>query len=215
MRIGVDEAGKGPVLGSMFAAAVRAAPERLPDGVGDSKAIAPARRETLAATIRDRADAVAVAEIPVERIDDPATDMNALTVEAHAEVLEAVGTAESHCLLDAGDTDAGRFARRVAEAADAACSVAARHGADAEDSLVGAASIVAKVARDAHVAALAGDYADDHGDLGSGYPSDPATRAFLRSYVEATGDLPTCARASWQTCEDLLAAAEQAALGDF
>ncbi len=224
MRIGVDEAGKGPVLGSMFAAAVRADAAALPEGVGDSKTIAPARREALAAEIRSCADAVAVAEVPVERIDDPETDMNTLTVDAHAQALAGVVTeiaGDLACLVDAGDTDAGRFGRRVAEgaqrngAAASAVTVEARHGADEDDALVGAASIVAKVARDAHVEALAADYDERHGDLGSGYPSDPATREFLRGYVEATGELPNCARASWQTCADLLAAAEQADLEDF
>ncbi|MUV90133.1 ribonuclease HII, partial [Halapricum sp. CBA1109] len=49
MRFGVDEAGKGPVLGSMFAAAVRADPADLPADVGDSKTIDAERREELAA----------------------------------------------------------------------------------------------------------------------------------------------------------------------
>jgi ribonuclease HII len=76
---------------------------------------------------------------------------------------------------------------------------------------VGAASIIAKVARDAHVAELA----DEYGDVGSGYPSDPTTRTFLADYVDSHGELPPCARRSWSTCDDVLAAAEQATLGDF
>ncbi|MFC6757159.1 MULTISPECIES: ribonuclease HII [Haloarcula] len=211
MRFGVDEAGKGPVLGSMFAAAVRAEPDALPDGVGDSKGIAPATRERLDGDIRAGADAVAVAEIPVARIDDPETDMNTLTVAAHAEALSGVATDGLAGLVDAGDTDAERFGRRVADRVDATLSLTAKHGADETDPLVGAASILAKVARDSHVERLA----DAHGDVGSGYPSDPTTRAFLADYVERHGELPECARSSWSTCEDVLAAAEQSSLGDF
>ena len=74
MQFGVDEAGKGPVIGSMFAAAVRADPSALPDDVGDSKSIARSRREELATRIRDVADGVGVAAIPVECIDDPETE---------------------------------------------------------------------------------------------------------------------------------------------
>ena len=211
MRFGVDEAGKGPVLGSMFAAAVRADPERLPEDVGDSKGIAPARREELAAAIRERADAVGVAEIPVTRIDDPETDMNTLTVAAHAGALSAVARDGLSGCVDAGDTDAERFGRRVADRVEADLAVVAEHGADETDPLVGAASIIAKVERDTHVDALA----DEYGDVGSGYPSDPTTREFLASYVAAHDQLPACARSSWSTCEDVLAAAQQSTLGEF
>jgi ribonuclease HII len=157
--------------------------------------------------------------------------MNSLTVAAHAEALGGVlgrddATPAADCLLDAGDTDADRFAERVLERLDGEGSTAdhpttsgprvdARHQADEDDPLVGAASIVAKVARDAHVEDLAAAVDARFGDLGSGYPSDPTTREFLRSYVDATGELPDCARESWQTCADLLAAAEQSALADF
>ncbi len=210
-RFGVDEAGKGPVLGSMFAAAVRAPPAALPEGIDDSKRIAPSRRERLAATVRERG-AVAVAEVPVERIDDPATDMNTLTVAAHAEALSGVASEGLAGTVDAGDVDADRFGRRVAERVDADLDLAAAHGADGTDPLVGAASVVAKVTRDAHVADLAERY---DAEVGSGYPSDPATRAFLRSYVERERELPACARRSWSTCEDLLSAAEQSSLAEF
>ncbi|AJF26075.1 ribonuclease HII [Haloarcula sp. CBA1115] len=211
MRFGVDEAGKGPVLGSMFAAAVRADPAALPDGVGDSKDIRPERRERLAGDIRESADAVGIAEIPVERIDADGTDMNTLTVDGQAEALSAVARDGLSGTVDAGDTDAARFGRRVADAVDTDVAVTAEHGADETDPLVGAASIVAKVTRDAHVA----DLAEEYGDVGSGYPSDPTTRAFLADYVDRHGELPACARRSWSTCDDVLAAAEQASLGDF
>ncbi|PSP49828.1 ribonuclease HII [Halobacteriales archaeon QH_1_68_42] len=223
-EFGVDEAGKGPVLGSMFAAAVVADPAELPGDVGDSKGIPPERREELAAEIREVAAAVGVAEIPVERIDDEATDMNSLTVAAQAEALSVAmadidsgdvdGTLSGY--VDAGDTNAVRFERRVSEGVadrldDASPDVRAEHGADETYPVVGAASIVAKVERDAHVAALAAE----HGDVGSGYPSDPATREFLEGYVAEHGDLPSCARASWKTSQDALAAATQSSLGEF
>ncbi|MDT3437106.1 ribonuclease HII [Haloarcula sp. 1CSR25-25] len=211
MQFGVDEAGKGPVLGSMFAAAVRADPAALPDGIGDSKDIRPERRERLAGEIRESADAVGVAEIPVERIDADGTDMNTLTVDAQAAALSEVARDGLSGTVDAGDTDAARFGRRVADAVGADVTVRAEHGADETDPVVGAASIIAKVARDAHVA----DLAQEYGDVGSGYPSDSTTRAFLAEYVDRHGELPACARRSWSTCDDVLTAASQATLGDF
>jgi ribonuclease HII len=211
MRVGVDEAGKGPVLGSMFAAAVRADPGDLPAGVADSKSLSPERREELARGIREAADAVAVAEVPVGRIDDPEANMNALTVAAHAEALAGAAGEGDGAYVDAGDTDAVRFERNVGEAVPFALDVRAEHGADETYPVVSAASVVAKVERDAHVVSLAGEY----GEVGSGYPGDPATREFLRAYVADHGRLPACARESWQTSRDVLAAAEQSSLSEF
>ncbi|WP_458188044.1 ribonuclease HII [Haladaptatus sp. NG-WS-4] len=210
---GADEAGKGPVLGSMFAAAVAVDdPATLPQGIDDSKNLTPERREELTATIRGNdAVRVGVAEITSERIDHPETDMNSLTVAAHAEAISQVATDGTAGIVDAGDTSESRFARRVTEGVEATVEITAEHGADESHAIVGAASIVAKVERDAHVARLA----EKHGSVGSGYPSDPKTRRFLREYVEVHGDVPDCARASWQTSKDVLAAREQSALDQF
>lgn len=211
-RVGVDEAGKGPVLGPMVAAAVRAPPDALPDGVDDSKRLAPERREELAARLRaTEAVAVGAATVGVERIDAPGTDMNGLTVTAQAEAVSAVARSGDRVHADAGDVDAARFGRRVADAVGEAVEVVAEHGADESRPAVAAASVVAKVERDRRVAALAAEY----GDVGSGYPSDPTTRRFLREYVRDHGTLPACARTTWSTCDDLLAAAEQSALSEF
>jgi len=211
MRFGVDEAGKGPVVGSMFAAAVRGPAHELPSGIDDSKRLTPERREELDRAIRAAEGvSVGVAEIPVSRIDGD-EDMNTLTVAAQAEALSQVVDAGDGGILDAGDTSAERFAQRVRDYLPVEVELRAEHRADETYLLVGAASIVAKVARDAHVAALA----DEYGEVGSGYPSDPATREFLAAYVEEHGGLPGCARRSWSTCEDVLAAAEQSALGEF
>lgn len=211
MQVGVDEAGKGPVLGSMFAAAVRADPSQLPDGIADSKQLTPARRETLASQIRASADEVAVGEITVREIDEPETDMNSLTVRAQARALQGVDCNEATIITDAGDTNAGRFGQRLARQVAGSLDITAEHGADDEYTIVGAASIIAKVKRDAHVEGLA----ERFGDIGSGYPSDPSTRRFLADYVDQHGELPPCARTSWQTSQDVLASAEQSSLGEF
>ncbi|MFW6317363.1 MAG: ribonuclease HII, partial [Halorubrum sp.] len=128
----------------------------------------------------------------------------------------------------AGDTSEERFAERlarfVAEGGESESSgetrrlpsvdVTAAHGADGDDPVVGAASVVAKTVRDAAMCEIDAAY-PAYDDLGSGYPSDPATRAFLADYVGDHGRLPDCARASWSTCEDALGAAEQSALDEF
>jgi ribonuclease HII len=218
---GVDEAGKGPVLGSMFAAAVAVeSASVLPGDVGDSKGIAPSRREAMAAELRaDDRVGVGIAEVPPDRIDDPGTDMNTLTVAVQAEAIGELATTDAGPsvgdgtpgVVDAGDVDAERFGRRVADRLGFDPEIEAAHGADEDSPIVGAASVVAKVARDAHVEGIAAEY----GEFGSGYPSDDRTREFLRRYVDEHGELPPFARSSWSTCEDVLAAAEQSNLSEF
>lgn len=215
MRVGADEAGKGPVLGPMVAAAVRADPTALPDDVDDSKRVAESRREAIDRELRMADDvAVGVGIVEPAEIDSPETDMNTLTVLAQARALAAVAEDGDSVVVDAGDTSESRFRDRVTEAvADRGvdADVVAEHGADETFPIVSAASIVAKVARDARIAALT----DEFGDVGSGYPSDPTTRDFLATYVDDNGDLPSCARRSWSTCDDVLAANEQSSLGEF
>jgi len=217
-RIGVDEAGKGPVLGPMIAAAVRADADDLPDGIADSKRLSAVKRESLAETLRATAGVdVGVGVVTVEEIDAPETDMNRLTVAAQVRAITAVADDGDRAIVDAGDVSESRFGRRVREGVASGgvdITVTAEHGADDSYRLAAAASVVAKVERDSRMAAVATDYSEI-GPVGSGYPSDPTTRAFLADFVDRHGDLPACARRSWSTCEDVLAAAEQAALGDF
>jgi ribonuclease HII len=209
--VGVDEAGKGPVLGPMVCAAVRAPPGAL-SGAGDSKTLSPDRRNRVAARLHDDDRvAVGVEVVGVDRIDDPATDMNGLTLSGQAAAVRAVVQAGDRVVADAADVDAERFGRRLADAVGDGVRVVAEHRADEARPIVGAASVVAKVERNRRVAALEATY----GDVGSGYPSDPTTRAFLREYLRDNGCVPACARSSWSTCADLLAAAEQSALDEF
>lgn len=198
----------------MFTAAVAADPADLPGDVADSKTLGQTTRRRIEEALRsDPEIEVAVAEIPVDRIDDPASNMTELTAIAHADALSGLDVALDgiQILCDGADTDANRFARRVKDHIDEDVVLEARHGADGSDRLVGAASVVAKVAREGHVAALEAEY----GTVGSGYPSDSRTRSFLAEYLEEHGTLPPCARESWSTSADLRTAAEQQQLSEF
>lgn len=215
--VGVDEAGKGPVLGSMFAAAVRWPTDRDPHrSVADSKQLSPELRQSIAADLEtDDRVAIQIAEVPVSRIDAHDTDMNTLTRGAHAAALSAVAQSGDVVRCDAADVDAERFGQRLQTALQADgvddLDIRAEHRADEHHPVVGAASIIAKVARDTHVDDLAAEY----GDIGSGYPSDPATRSFLANYISQHGELPDCARRSWATSRKALAAADQHGLNEF
>jgi len=198
--IGVDEAGKGAVVGSMFVSAVEFDADF---AVPDSKRLTPEERERLAETVLDSCEA-AVIEVTPEEIDGYVADegMNDLMVEAHGRALEALGSS-GEVIADASDVSAERFARRLRDRTGDGYDVSAEHGADEQYDAVGAASVVAKVERDAHVARY---------DAGSGYPGDPAAVEFLR---DSAPDYPECVRESWSTAERVAREKSQSSFEDF
>lgn len=200
-RFGVDEAGRGPVFGPMVVAAVACNVATLPKGVRDSKQVSPSRRRALANTLRDQEDiSIATTCVSPAEIDAEEMNMTDLTVTAFVEVIDALEPTDCGGMVDACDTDTDRFERRIDSQLETPVTLEAKHGADDSDPVVGAASIIAKVERDERIAALAEEY----GDIGSGYPSDPTTREFLTDYVEQHGEVPPFARTSWSTCQDAL-----------
>lgn len=216
-RVGVDEAGRGPVLGDLFVAAVAIpteSPARLPDAIDDSKTISAEVRRSLVTTLE--ADPIVKTTVQVvtrETIDTNPGDLNELELRAFGDAIEAIVPSEQSatCIVDAPDVCPDRVENNLESRLADKIDITARHGADAAVPVTGAASLVAKQARESHVAELAETY----GAVGSGYPSDPTTRAFLATYVEEHGALPGCARRSWQTAQDVLAAAEQETLTEF
>ena len=204
--LGADEAGKGPVIGSMFVAGVVIDEDRLFDlaalGVKDSKLLAPTRREALAIRIEKIALDRYVLEVRPEVIDElrKIMSMNEIMVRSFSKVLENLSA--DRAILDAADVKAERFARRVKEVSKTSMEVVAEHRADRNHPVVAAASILAKVRRDRSVREIEKAVGRE---IGSGYPSDPATIRFLESWVEEHGDLPSVARQSWKTAERIKA----------
>jgi ribonuclease HII len=213
MLCGVDEAGKGAVIGPLVVAAVGCRRKRdLADlGVRDSKALSPSRREELAAAIRENGFPVAVLVVPAGDIDAGRgfSTMNTIVARSHARVINDL---RPHiAVVDACDVIAARYGKAVSEHLDFPCRVVSRHHADEDHPAVSAASIVAKVERDRAVAALSAEF----GDMGSGYPSDQATTEFLWAWIRDRGRPPPFARRSWETVRVLVSRREQSHLGDF
>jgi len=109
------------------------------------------------------------------------------------------GTIPGAMWVDAADVKPERFGERIRNLLSIRMVVNASHKADATFTVVGAASILAKVTRDRLVCELAKQY----GDIGSGYPSDPKTRAFLKRYYQDHGKFPPIARTEWKTLQQL------------
>ena len=200
MICGVDEAGKGSVLGPMVVAAVgcRATEDLAALPIRDSKVLRPKQREALY-EILFRDFSIAIVTIDAAGIDDARSrmSMNECVAELHAEAL--TGLRPEYAYLDACDVNAERYGRTVAAHLDFPCVIVAEHRADARHKIVGAASVIAKVTRDRAIREIGEQY----GKVGSGYPSDPVTIEFLRGYIREYGNPPPCARRSWKTVANL------------
>ena len=131
---GVDEAGRGPLAGPVVAAAVILDPARPIPGLGDSKLLSPQRREALDAEIRARAAGWAIARVDVDVID--AINILEATMQAMREAVAGLDPAPERVLVDGN------------RCPDLSCPVRAIVGGDASVAAIGAASILAKVARD-------------------------------------------------------------------
>ena len=200
MICGVDEAGKGSVLGPMVVAAVgcRATEDLAALPIRDSKVLRPKQREALY-EILFRDFSIAIVTIDAAGIDDVRSrmSMNECVAELHAEAL--TGLRPEYAYVDACDVNAERYGRTVAAHLDFPCVIVAEHRADARHKIVGAASVIAKVTRDRAIREIGEQY----GKVGSGYPSDPVTIEFLRGYIREYGSPPPCARRSWKTVTNL------------
>jgi ribonuclease HII len=209
---GVDEAGKGSVLGPMVVAGIGVfSEERLADlGVKDSKLLSPKERERLYVQIRRRCK-VATVTINAQEIDAIRTEMtmNACVARAHAQVITKL--APSCAYVDACDVNCFRYAEMVKAHLPSSCEIVSEHHADEKFMVVSAASIVAKVVRDRAITRLAKKY----GEIGSGYPSDPVTIQWLTGYIREHPSPPPIARMSWKTVSALVAKKTQRSLHDF
>jgi len=209
---GVDEAGKGSVLGPMVVAGVaaRSANVIADLGVKDSKQLSPADRERLFPLIKKRCR-IATVVIPAEEIDAIRREMtmNACVARAHAQVIEKLAPATAY--VDACDVNPFRYAETVKSHLDIACEIVSEHHADDTYPIVSAASIIAKVTRDREITKLSKKY----GEIGSGYPSDPVTIVYLSTYIDEHHIPPPIARKSWKTVSAMLAEKSQSSLSAF
>jgi len=201
---GVDEAGRGPVIGPMIVAGVLVEESSIcrfeQVGVTDSKRLTPQRRMKLFQCVLDVAKGVVFLEVSPSEIDEAIRSgigLNELEACRMAEVIDKLQPDVAY--LDAVDPHPDKFKGRVRKYLICNTRLVAEHKADEKYVVVGAASIVAKVVRDAKIEEL-----KTHGDVGSGYPQDPRTIAFLRCWVKEKGCLPPFTRQTWKTARRIL-----------
>lgn len=213
MICGVDEAGRGPVLGPLVVAGVAVesdVPLRALN-VRDSKKLSPERREALAPEI-EKISKHHVLVVPAKDIDVMRAEMSLNEFEARlfASVIEVLRPETAY--VDAVDVDEIEFKRAILRELSHDVEVVSQHNADELFPVVSAASILAKVRRDSEVRTIEADVGEP---IGSGYPSDPITIAFLEKWIKEKGSLPPHTRASWDTAKRLLAEARVRKIDEF
>ena len=198
MILGIDEAGRGPVIGPLVIAGVMVDEEGLKRliglGVKDSKKLSPLQRNELYQGIIGFA-ATHVVKIQAKELDRLMVrkGLNEIEAKHFAEIIEK--TAPIKAYVDAADVSPRNFELMIRGHLKALPALVVEHKADERYPVVSAASIVAKVERDREISALHKIY----GDFGSGYPSDPKTNAFLNTCFQKNRSFPECVRKKWKT----------------
>ena len=164
---GVDEAGRGPLVGSVVAAAVILDPARPIQGLADSKKLRPAVRERLAIEIREKAIAWCVAEASAQEIDQ--INILQATMLAMKRAVAGLQVAPAHALIDGNRIPQGL-----------SCSAEAIVKGDAKEQAISAASILAKTARDAQMVAMDALYPQYGFAKHMGYPTPVHLAALKR-----------------------------------
>jgi ribonuclease HII len=217
---GVDDAGRGPIIGPLVIAGVLIPEEQQQElkafGVRDSKLLTPELRSKLDPKIRTSALKVSLVEAEPKEIDEfvlhggRLRKLNFLEAQMMANVLAELAPAEAY--VDASDVNEARYATDIRELLPErlkAMKIVSEHHADRTFPVVSAASIVAKVRRDARV----GELHNQYGDFGSGYITDPKTMSFLRTWRRTHSEYPPIVRMSWKTIKELEAEIGQTRFG--
>ena len=203
---GVDEAGRGCVIGPLVVAGVLMEEKNLSKlrelGVKDSKLLTAKKREALVPDILRLSKKHVVVKVSPQEIDRWVRSqrklhkLNRLEAETMAQVVTELEPDIAY--IDAADVLAKRFGQHVADASIYKTHIISEHKADRNYPVVSAASIVAKVERDGAVSALRSEF----GDFGTGYLADGRTTAFLKQWLREHEDYPDWVRKSWKPAKE-------------
>lgn len=209
MRVcGVDDAGRGPVIGPLVIAGISIEASKIQYlkalGVRDSKVLTAAVRNRLSKDIPGLVDDLHVVELEAYELDRVVNRapkfqrLNRLEAKAMAKVIERLKPDVAY--VDSSDTRTERFKNDILDCLSFRPRLISEHKADVNYPVVSAASILAKVRRDQRILEIQEQY----GDFGSGYVTDPKTLQFLRNYFRDEGDFPPIVRRSWKTLRHIV-----------
>lgn len=201
--LGIDEAGRGPVLGPMVIAGIVIPDEKQNIlermGVKDSKRLTPNRRKILSRKLKNMFchETVSISAHDIDSLRAKGINLNEIERIAMVKVIENLDFDKA--ILDSVDIKPERFVSDIKSVVGDK-NIIAEHKADDNHVQVAAASILAKVERDEAIEKLNKENRKI-GPIGSGYPSDPKTKKFLTNFTY--DEMPDFVRKSWATVQKM------------
>ncbi|MEM7821122.1 MAG: ribonuclease HII [Candidatus Aenigmatarchaeota archaeon] len=211
--LGIDEAGRGAVIGPLVIAGVvideKDSKVLAALGVKDSKLLTPDKREALAPNIKRIAKDWIILKISAKEIDALRERINLNKIEAE-KIAEIIRAAKADtAIIDTPQVSVSKFKTLLEGLVKNKTKIIAENYADKKYPVCSAASILAKVERDAEVRKIE----KEHGiKVRTGYPHDPETIEFLK---RCKGHYPDFVRKSWATVIELNGKSKQKSLGEF
>lgn len=215
--VGIDEAGRGPVIGPMVICAYSIEKEKEGQlkalGVKDSKMLSKRKRYDLYPKLKSLAADFKIKHLSPAEIDElrKKHSLNVIEQKIMLKLAKDLKTDPSEIYIDAADVKEKRFGQ-VFELEFPKALIVSKHQADKIYPIVSAASILAKVERDDVVAKIASNIGED---IGSGYPADPKTKKFLRKYYMQHKKFPPFVRESWDTIKNIKSEISNSKLSDY
>lgn len=203
---GIDEAGRGPAVGPMVMAVALISEEDEEllrnAGIKDSKLMSPKERERglyeMRSILREfRSTQVSAKEIDKLRRRHSLNEIEAMKI---GQLLNELDKKPEVVYIDCPDLVPENFIARLRKYLSFDTMLRVEHKADLNYPVVAAASVIAKVERDAAIMQLE----MQHGKMGSGYCHDPDTIKFIKKYLKKHNKLPDFVRKSWITSQKLL-----------
>ena len=202
---GVDEAGRGSIIGPLVIAGISIRQDRVKDlhhvGVRDSKMLTAKARASLFAIVSEMVDSLCIYKIDCSVIDENvfSKGLNKLEAETMAYVIDNLKA--DMVYVDSCDTNPRRYKHHIeSRLITSKSKLYSMHNADSLNIVVSAASIIAKIVRDGEIQEIR----KTHYNIGSGYPSDEKTMRFIRNWVSEYKCAPRFARKSWRPLRDML-----------
>ncbi|MBI4017689.1 MAG: ribonuclease HII [Candidatus Aenigmarchaeota archaeon] len=214
--LGIDEAGRGAVIGPLVVGGAVAYESDLPKlkalGVKDSKLLTPEKRERLYAELKKILKDYVTIHISANDIDEmrERDNLNVIEAKKMAEIIKAMGADVAY--VDAPQVSTGKFKDYLLALAKNHTEIIAENKADVKYVIVGAASIIAKVERDWEIEKIKRAVGVD---FGVGYPHDEKTIKFLKSLLEKHEEFPDYVRSSWITADALKKDRNQKKLDEY